>query len=573
MKPGILFCSFTILTLLFTITSFPQSTGIKEYHPLSGRLGLSLEGGPTFTLADFNSNDISYFGRFTAEYLFPSTQIGLWGLKGHAAYGYMQGSSGATSSRPELTAFKTTFLSLGGGVEYMLKLSDVVMPYVYAGAAYLYFDPNDPDGEPLMRNTQKRYSKHEFSLIGEGGFKFLVSDDVSLNIGFNMNYVNVDNLDDVIAGSDNDIFFTAFGGFTVFLFGVKDSDYDGVSDNDDLCPQTPINVIVDKFGCPVDTDRDGVPDYLDLCANTPANIPVNVDGCPVDSDQDGVPDYMDLCKDTPEGVAVDKRGCALDEDQDGVPDYKDKCPGTPVGLEVNKWGCPPEELMKEIPEIIEMTLSSGVNFEVGKSSLLPGAKLELNKMIEVMQNNPKSMWQITGHTDNTGSRSMNINLSYDRAQSVSNYFVQNGIERSRLIVKGLGPDYPVADNSTESGRAQNRRVEIKFVESNEKVIKIPDEEVIELPYNVGSSVDYNAKIERHVGDMIFTDGNQYCFQVSSHRTRERAETDAQKYRKMGYDVFVVEANLPSLDGIWYRVRIGYFNSLSEAREKRSELIK
>jgi cell division protein FtsN len=73
--------------------------------------------------------------------------------------------------------------------------------------------------------------------------------------------------------------------------------------------------------------------------------------------------------------------------------------------------------------------------------------------------------------------------------------------------------------------------------------------------------------------MIFTDGNLYCFQVSSYRTRERAETDAQKYRNMGYNVFIVEANLPSLDGIWYRVRIGYFNSLSEAREKRREIIK
>jgi hypothetical protein len=219
-----------------------------------------------------------------------------------------------------------------------------------------------------------------------------------------------------------------------------------------------------------------------------------------------------------------------------------------------------------------MTLSSGVNFEVGKSNLLPGAKLELNKMIEVIQNSPKSIWQITGHTDNTGSRSLNINLSYDRAQAVADYLVLNGVERSRLIVKGLGPDYPVADNSTEGGRALNRRVEIKFVESNNDVTGTPEEEVIELPYNVSSSRDYNAKIERHVGNMIFTDGSLYCFQVSSHRTRERAEKDAQKYRGLGYDVFVVEANLPSLDGIWYRVRIGYFNSLGEAREKRSELI-
>lgn len=566
MKLNSLLIFLLLFSSLFIQFTPAQTFGIKKYHPLSSKLAFSLEGGPTISLSDFNDPKVSFYGRITTEYLFPSRQIGVWGLKGHAALGSIEGSGGATSSRPELTAFKTAFLSLGGGAEYILKLSDVVMPYAYAGAAYLYFDPQDPDGNQLMRNSERRYSRHEWMLIGEGGFKFLVSDNVSLNFGLNMNYVNMDNLDDVIAGADNDIFFTAFGGITVYTLGISDNDGDGVADDEDVCPETPAGVLVDNFGCPVDADNDGVPDYLDICPGTPANISVDKNGCPVDSDEDGVPDYMDLRKDTPEGVAVDKRGCALDEDQDGVPDYKDKCPGTPVGLEVNKSGCPPEELKKEIPEIIEMTLSSGVNFEIGKSTLLPGAKFRLDKMIKEMNNSPKSMWQITGHTDNTGSRSMNINLSYDRAKSVANYLVQNGIDRSRLIVKGLGPDYPIADNSTETGRAQNRRVEIKFVEA--------EDEVIDLPYNVRSSTgEYNADNERHVGNMIFTDGNQYCFQVSSYRTRERAERDAQKYRNMGYDVFVVEANLPSLDGIWYRVRIGYFDSLSEARIKRSEIIK
>ena len=300
------------------------------------------------------------------------------------------------------------------------------MPYVYAGAAYLYFDPNDPNGNPLLRNSQKKYSKHEFSMIGEGGFKFLVSDNVSLNVGFNMNYVDVDNLDDVVIGSDNDIFFTAFGGLTVYFFGVNDSDDDGVADDDDLCPETPQMVIVDQFGCPVDIDNDGVPDYLDKCPNTPANIPIDIDGCAVDSDNDGVPDYLDLCKDTQEGVLVDKRGCPKDSDQDGVPDYRDNCPDTPVGTEVNRLGCPLETIKAEVPEITSMVLSSGVNFEVGKSTLLSGARSELNEIIEVMVKYPDSKWRISGYTDNTGSYSLNMKLSYDRAQAVADYLIQNG---------------------------------------------------------------------------------------------------------------------------------------------------
>lgn len=556
MKPGNLFIIFLFFFFLLTISFFPQTSGIKKYHPLSGRLGISLEGAPTYTLSDFSNSEWSYYGRFTGEYFFPSTQFGVWGLKGHAAYGYLEGSGGATSTRPDLEVFKTTFISLGGGGEYLLALSDVVMPYVYAGAAYLYFDPRDLSGNPLERNEQKKYSKNEWMLIGEGGFKFLVTDNVSLNLGFNINYVNMDNLDDVVIGTDNDIFFSAFGGLTIYFFGIKDTDGDGVTEDDDLCPNTPRGVIVDQFGCPVDTDNDGVPDYIDKCSSTPANIPVDTNGCAVDSDADEVPDYLDLCKDTPEGVPVDKRGCPFDEDEDGVPDYRDKCPGTPAGVEVNSWGCSLEEQKTEIPEITSMILSAGVNFDVGKATLLSGAKIELDQMIEVMKKHPDSEWRIEGHTDNTGSYSKNIELSYERAQSVANYLSQNGIDRSRLVVEGLGPDYPVADNSNESGRARNRRVAIEFITDESKIIEIPVQTY------------YNVKLERQISNMIFTDGNQYCFQVSSFRSLNEAETDVQRLRGMGENAFVVEAYLPELDGVWYRVRIGYFNSLSEARERK-----
>jgi OOP family OmpA-OmpF porin len=551
-----------IFLFIYTISSLPQTSGIKTYHPLSGRIGFSLEAGPTLALSDFSNSDLSFFGRFTGEYFFPATQNGLWGLKGHAAAGFLEGSGGATYTRPDAEAFKTTFFSLGGGGEYLLKLSNTVMPYVYGGVAYLYFDPRDLNGERLQRNQQKKYSKHEWSLIGEGGFKFLVSNNVSINIGLNINYINMDNLDDVVIGTDNDIFFNAFGGITIYFGGTKDSDGDGVEDDDDLCPDTQLGVIVDQFGCPVDTDQDGVPDYLDLCSNTPANIPIDVDGCPVDSDNDGVPDYLDLCKDTEEGIQVDKRGCPLDEDGDGVPDYRDYCPGTPLGTEVDRKGCPLESMNAVVPEITSMVLSSGVNFEVGKSILLFGAKSKLDEMIKVMEKYPDSNWRISGYTDITGSYSSNMKLSYERAQSVADYLVQNGINKSRLVIKGFGPDYPIANNNTESGRLLNRRVEINFIEDGE--------ETKEIQLTTG---EYNAAAERHIGNMIFTDGNLYCFQVSSFRYRSQAEKDAQRLRELGQNVFIVEANLPELDGIWYRVRIGYFNSLSEARTSREKVVR
>lgn len=555
------FISFFLLVILVTTVADCQTTGIKKYHNLSGKIGFTLEGGTTYSLTDFKEAEFSYLGRFLFEYFFPSTQIGLWGLRGHAIAGFIEGSGGASSSRPDLVIFKTTIVSLGGGGEYAVSLSDAVMPYVYGGAAYLYYDPRDGSGNRLERNEIKKYSRHEWMLIGELGFRFLVSKNVSLNLGANINYVNSDNLDDIVAGSDNDIFFSGFGGISVYFGGSSDSDGDGVHDENDLCQNTPKGIIVDPFGCPVDNDNDGIPDYLDKCINTPANIPVDSDGCPVDADGDAVPDYLDLCKETPEGVAVDKRGCPFDEDEDGVPDYLDRCPKTEIGIEVNRWGCPSEALNKNLPEITNMILTGDVNFDVGKSDLLPGAKTELDKLLAVMQKNPETRWKIEGHTDNTGSYSLNKRLSYERALSVANYLSSQGISRTRFELEGLGPDYPVADNSIESGRTLNRRVVITLIDHIEDSVELPQD------------IEYNNNNEQHIGNMIFTDGNLYCVQVSSFRVRNRAEIEAKRLMDLGENAFITEANIPELDGTWYRVRIGYFNSLNEAKLKREKVLR
>ena len=70
---------------------------------------------------------------------------------------------------------------------------------------------------------------------------------------------------------------------------------------------------------------------------------------------------------------------------------------------------------------------------------------------------------VTGHTDSTGSADYNYNLSNRRATSVANYLATRGVDQGRLISQGVGPDQPIASNANESGRAQNRRVELQIV--------------------------------------------------------------------------------------------------------------
>ncbi|MGA9333098.1 MAG: OmpA family protein [Rudaea sp.] len=101
-----------------------------------------------------------------------------------------------------------------------------------------------------------------------------------------------------------------------------------------------------------------------------------------------------------------------------------------------------------------------VLFEVDRAELKPGATRVLDKLARALMDDPNSTVEIDGHTDSTGSREYNIDLSLRRASSVKDYLVAHGIEAARISVQGLGPDYPVASNDTAAGRQQNRRVEV-----------------------------------------------------------------------------------------------------------------
>ncbi len=101
-----------------------------------------------------------------------------------------------------------------------------------------------------------------------------------------------------------------------------------------------------------------------------------------------------------------------------------------------------------------------VLFETDRAELKAGAQRNLDKLVAALSQHSETTVAIEGHTDSTGSNTYNADLSLRRAQSVERYLTSNGIDRSRLVSRGLGEDYPVADNGSNAGRQQNRRVEI-----------------------------------------------------------------------------------------------------------------
>jgi outer membrane protein OmpA-like peptidoglycan-associated protein len=243
-----------------------------------------------------------------------------------------------------------------------------------------------------------------------------------------------------------------------------DSDGDRVVDGLDRCANTPAGATVDPSGCPADSDRDSVPDGIDACANTPAGATVDARGCPSDADSDGVPNGVDQCANTPAGATVDARGCPSDSDNDGVLDGIDRCPGTAAGSQIDATGCPVSAVQRTLETAGTVTFSD-VNFAFGSATLLPAAEPILMEVGRVLMARPGDRMALVGHTDSVGADAYNQQLSLRRAEAVRAFLARNypNLGANRFDVSGMGESQPVADNGSAAGRSQNRRVEIRLV--------------------------------------------------------------------------------------------------------------
>ncbi len=120
-------------------------------------------------------------------------------------------------------------------------------------------------------------------------------------------------------------------------------------------------------------------------------------------------------------------------------------------------------------QAIKVTFESGILFATGKSDLSAASKTSLSQFAASLKSNPDTDVKVVGHTDNTGSDAVNNPLSEARATSVKNYLVSQNVSSARLTSEGQGSYDPIADNSTASGRQQNRRVEV-YIIPNQKMI-------------------------------------------------------------------------------------------------------
>lgn len=114
-------------------------------------------------------------------------------------------------------------------------------------------------------------------------------------------------------------------------------------------------------------------------------------------------------------------------------------------------------------DVLDVTFKSDYLFATNSAVLLPGAQPELQRVANVLRQYPETNIQIAGHTDSAGNEVYNQQLSERRAEAVKNALIGMGVEPSRITTIGYGESRPIAGNNTESGRQQNRRVEVRII--------------------------------------------------------------------------------------------------------------
>ncbi len=120
---------------------------------------------------------------------------------------------------------------------------------------------------------------------------------------------------------------------------------------------------------------------------------------------------------------------------------------------------------------ITLDMPGNVTFAFDSAALNPQFNSVLEKVAQTLVEYDQTVIQVAGHTDSTGSHSYNMKLSEQRAASVKTFLAGRGVPTQRMHTIGAGPDHPIADNATDEGRAQNRRVEITIVPVTEETLK------------------------------------------------------------------------------------------------------
>lgn len=400
---------------------------------------IGIEGGLLLPLTFLSPNKQDFkspheqvgYGGFIKEQILPS-----FGLQANFLMGK---DNGAVTRGDQVSGTYTAFSTK---INYAVDLSanftlaninwrhnqTFLQPYLSLGGGVIGYQPTLTDASGT--NTQPK--SREFYVPVGAGVKIDVARGINLDLGYQINFVNADDLDGLAIGSNNDRFSYAHIGLEFAL---------GSSSKPQLATHNPVSSMRTEYlmndrRLQIEVDRQKAQN--DQLRNDLNATNANLAKLTADSDGDGVADVYDKCPNTPKGTAVDGSGCPLPVKKPDVKVYvtqQDK------------------EVVKEAVKNLE--------FDFGKSTIREHSFESLNKLAQLLVSKGFSL-KLAGYTDNVGSVSANLTLSKNRAEAVKTYLSQQGVDPSKVTAEGYGKSNPIASNKTAKGRQINRRVEFSI---------------------------------------------------------------------------------------------------------------
>lgn len=448
--------------------------------------------------------------------------VGMSGFIRYNMFGPLNGQLTATFGQVKSNDFATTVVPIDYRfVVRPVSFSENGGIFLYGGVGALYYQIDELPSNTNLAPTDELFAWNAYVPVG-GGIQIQMSERTALEINGGYNHIFGDKFNGYVGGVDNnDGFWTMFAGISISgESGNADPDMDGLinnvekqlgtnkkvadTDGDGLDDGTEFNRYtsdplksdtdndgigdgdeVNTYGTSptrADTDGDGLNDYDEI-------ITYKTDPNNKDTDGDGLTDYDEIITRKTDPLNPDIDGDGLydgDEVRNGTDMNNPDSDGDGLldGDEVHKYKTDPMKadtdggsvddytevtrgtnpLLADDDNVLDVAAGQkivleGVTFATGKADVTPESAAILQKALNTMKAYPDMEVEIRGYTDIVGSRNLNMSLSQRRADSVRDWLIQGGIDPTRIISKGFGPDNPIAPNNTPEGRSKNRRIE------------------------------------------------------------------------------------------------------------------
>jgi len=386
----------------------------RNFDSFNDKILLGGDLGLTFTYSDYKDPGVGFMFRGVAEFYLYEKESQKIGLRGFAGYGLSTGSD----DRYDPDAFKTRIYTLALGGIYSMQLSNSVSPYLFLGVKFLRFNPKDKDGSSLPRNAKNEYEQNLISLSFELGLRYRISNNFYGYGSIIPLVTNNDNIDDRASGKSSDLILS----LNLGLLYALDLSSDEVSTKSEILPA---GIKESKIEITEESD-------------------INISGSHETKDESiGF-----------EEIITDEEVLSNEMESDESVEISE---AVESNLEIKKTE---SNIIEELSQKLEL---GRVNFKFGETEIGRMEYVELDRLYRIIAEDNSTRWKITGYTDNIEPVQVHQSLGIQRAYFVLRYFMEKGLDRNRFEVVVGGEEKPIADNSTEDGRAKNRRVEISKI--------------------------------------------------------------------------------------------------------------